>query len=106
MAGVFRMFSITNALYEFDRNHRTALPFICDGQRLKDAIMGYNIANIIDTCNATVVVLIGAAHATKAAVPRMLQKHREDDYAVILPKKIRKVIRLKLDDRVGDYIYY
>ena len=86
--------------------HASEFPFLCDGQRLRDSIMAYNIANAITVSNKTVVVLVGGTHAIRPAVPRMLQNHVSVDYAILLPATITEVLRRAPDRNIADYIWY
>jgi uncharacterized iron-regulated protein len=89
------------------RNYHTSeLPFLCDGQRLRDAIMAYNIAGFLKRNGHTVVVLTGVAHASKVAVPRMLQEHIDISYKVLLPDSIKVIIKREPDISVADYKWW
>jgi uncharacterized iron-regulated protein len=85
--------------------HTSGLPFLCDGQRLRDAVMAYNIFTILERQDFTVVVLAGAAHAVKAAVPGTLQKHREVSYRVLLPREFTTLLKREPDTTMADYIW-
>ncbi|MBI4849773.1 MAG: ChaN family lipoprotein [Nitrospirae bacterium] len=86
--------------------HQSGMPFICDGQRLRDAIMAFNISKILKDGNSTVVVLTGMMHASKIAVPLMLQKHGEVPFKTLMPARIRDMINREPDSQVADYIWY
>lgn len=86
--------------------HQSGMPFLCDGQRLRDTIMAYNIAEILKDKEVTVVVLVGIMHASKIAVPEILQKYTEVPYKVILPDAIRHVINREPDSNIADYVWY
>ncbi|MBI5056857.1 MAG: ChaN family lipoprotein [Nitrospirae bacterium] len=87
--------------------HQSGMPFLCDGQRLRDAIMAFNISKILNKDdNSTVVVLTGMMHASKIAVPHMLQKHVEVPFKSLMPAKIRDMINRDPDSQVADYIWY
>ncbi len=93
----------------FDRNreyHQSGLPYLCDGQRLRDTVMAYNIAKILEDAEATAVVLVGLMHASKIAVPDMLQEHRPIPYKVIMPYAIRQIINRQPDSNIADYVWY
>ncbi|UCH45148.1 MAG: ChaN family lipoprotein [Nitrospiraceae bacterium] len=85
--------------------HAASLPYLCDAQRLRDAIMAYNIAELTKN-NRKIVVITGVAHALKAAVPAFLAKHTRASIKVIVPEKIRYVIDKQADHNVTDYIWY
>lgn len=83
--------------------HSAQLYFLCDGQRLRDAVMAYNIASFIKGTDYTVVVITGVAHASKIAVPRMVQEHIDVSYKVLMPDSIRIIIKREPDIDVADY---
>ena len=68
--------------------------------------MAYNIAKAITVSNKTAVVLVGATHAIRPAVPRMLQNHVSVGYTILLPETINKVLRRAPDRNIADYIWY
>jgi uncharacterized iron-regulated protein len=84
-------------------SHTSSLPFLCDGQRLRDAIMAYNIASFLKENGFTMVVLTGVAHASKVAVPRMLQEHIDVSYKVLIPDSVKVIIKREPDISVADY---
>ena len=86
--------------------HISEFPFFCDGQRLRDAVMAFNIANAMRGNNYTVVVLAGVAHACKIAVPRMLASHINATYTVLLPEEVKYFIKKAPDINIADYIWY
>jgi uncharacterized iron-regulated protein len=90
-----------------ERNyHTTGLPFLCDGQRLRDAVMAYNVAAILENHDHTVVVLMGAAHALKVAVPRMLRNHMDVHYKVLMPEEFLSLLKNTPDQSMADYIWF
>lgn len=86
--------------------HASDLPFFCDAQRLRDAIMAFTIAQAIRGNNCTVVVLAGVAHSSKLAVPHMLENHGEITYSVLLPEAVKYFIGRAPDKNIADYIWY
>ena len=92
---------IVNSIY-----HASEFPFFCDGQRLRDAVMAFNIANAMRGNNYTVVVLAGVAHSSKIAVPRMLESHIGATYTVLLPEEVKYFIKRDPDKNIADYIWY
>jgi len=85
--------------------HAAEFPFLCDGQRLRDSVMAYHIANAMRGNNGTVVVLVGATHAMKIAVPRMLQSHDAVSSTVLMPESVTRIIRRPPDVDIADYIW-
>ena len=83
--------------------HSAQLLFLCDGQRLRDSIMAYNLAGFIKKHDYTIVVITGVAHASKVAVPRMLQEHVDVSYKVLMPDSIKIIIKREPDISVADY---
>jgi uncharacterized iron-regulated protein len=86
--------------------HESGLPFLCDGQRMRDAVIAFNIAAILKRGNATVVVLTGTAHAMKLAVPRQIKKHVTVSHKVLVPGSIRFMINRRLGPDMADYAWY
>lgn len=85
--------------------HAAEFPFLCNGQRLRDAIMAYNIAKAMRENIYTVVVLVGVAHALKVAVPRMLQNHADVGYTVLVPEAVKRIIRRPPDKNIADFTW-
>jgi uncharacterized iron-regulated protein len=92
---------LVNSIY-----HASELPFFCDGQRLRDSVMAFNIANAMRGNNYTVVVLAGVAHASRLAVPLMLENHIEATYTVLLPEEVKYFIKRTPDKNIADYVWY
>ena len=98
----------TDARYKeiIDRTYHAAeFPFLCDGQRLRDAVMAFNIARALRANNVTMVVLAGATHAMKIAVPQMLQRHIAVSSTVLMPGTVGRIIRRTPDKHIADYIW-
>jgi uncharacterized iron-regulated protein len=87
-------------------SHTAELPFFCDAQRVRDATMAYNLANILGMDDYAVVVLIGSAHASKIALPAMLLNHINIGYAVLMPRSFRTLTGGEIDAEMADYIWY
>ena len=86
--------------------HASNLPFLCEGQRLRDAVMAFHIAAILkDHEHTTVVVLLGAAHALKPAVPQMLAKHTDAGYKIVIPGEYFSLLTSKPDETMADFIW-
>jgi len=92
---------LVNSIY-----HASEFPFFCDGQRLRDAVMAFNISNAMRGNDYTVVVLAGVAHASKLAVPRMLESHTGATYTVLLPEEVKYFIKKTPDRNIADYLWY
>ena len=75
----------------------------CNVRRFKETVMAYNISRILEKEDYTVVVLIGASHAIKNAVPAMLEKHSNGNYTVLLPGKLSDFIQSPLSLEVADF---
>jgi len=75
----------------------------CNVRRFKETVMAYNISQILEKEDYTVVVLIGASHAIKKAVPAMLEKHSNDDYTVLLPGTLSDFIQSPLSSEMADF---
>ena len=87
-------------------SHVSEFPFFCDGQRLRDTVMAFNIAKAMRGNNYTVVVLAGVAHSSKIAVPRMLENQVGATYTVLLPEEVKYLIRRTPESDIADYIWY
>jgi uncharacterized iron-regulated protein len=86
--------------------HASEFPFFCQGQRLRDAVMAFTIAQAIRGNNYTVVVLAGVAHSSKIAVPRLLGNYGEITYTVLLPVEVKYLTRGHIDKNIADFIWY
>jgi len=86
--------------------HETGMPHLCDGQRMRDSVMAFNLSRIVLNSQSTVVVMLGLVHASKIAVPGMLQKHTEVDYVVLMPEGIKSISNRNPALDVADYIWY
>jgi uncharacterized iron-regulated protein len=95
-------------MYGFSRGrtyHGRPMEHLCDGQRLRDSIMAYNIAGILDGGEHAVVVMAGMAHSMRVAVPDMLRLYTDAPMLVILPDKVRMLTRKRPDTSVADVIW-
>ena len=92
---------LINSIY-----HASEFPFFCDGQRLRDSVMAYNIANALRGNNYTLVVIAGVAHSTKIAVPSILERQTGTTYSVLLPEEVKYFIKRTPDRDIADYIWY
>jgi uncharacterized iron-regulated protein len=85
--------------------HAAEFPFLCDGQRLRDSFMAYNISKALKKDNNAVIVLAGATHAMKPAVPHLLSNLTRVGYKVLLPASIQRVIKRPPDINIADFIW-
>jgi uncharacterized iron-regulated protein len=86
--------------------HSNKMTFLCNGQRLRDTYMAYNIAKILEDNDSIVVVIVGIAHAVKVAVPQILNQYKPLPYKVILPEGVKRILERRLDTGITDYIWY
>jgi uncharacterized iron-regulated protein len=86
--------------------HDTQMPFLCEGQRLRDSIMAYNISRILRREEITVVVLAGAAHVAEPVLPRLLSNHVDVSYSVLMPEMIRNILDRTPETQFADYFLY
>ena len=86
--------------------HEAELPYLCDAQRLGDAVMAYNIADFLRRNDLTMVVLLGAAHASKIGVPKMLRNHLDAGSTVLLPDSFGSLTGREVGADLADYIWY
>lgn len=86
--------------------HFVQRPNFCDSQRISDALMAYRLARYIaPRRHTTLVVLLGAAHASKIAVPSLLRRYLPVEVKVLLPAEFRELIGRDISDRMADYIW-
>ncbi len=79
--------------------------YFCEAQLVWDNIMAINILNYINrNPDAVVVVLTGAGHAQKVAVPRQIRSRSAWPYAVILPEVPGKIDAETISKKEADYI--
>ncbi len=86
--------------------HQSGMPFLCEAQRLRDAVMAYNVSRVLQKNNSTVVVMVGLVHAAKVAVPNMLQQHVAVDYVVLMPEEIKTITNKNPALDIADFIWY
>lgn len=73
---------------------------------MRDATMAYHLMDVLAREEATVVVLIGSAHASKFVVPHMLLNHLTVNEAVLMPRGFRELAGKDIDAGSADYIWY
>lgn len=93
-------------LFEPRIAHVAGLPFLCDAQLLRDTLMAYNIAGILERGRFTVVALVGSAHALRMAVPRILTQYYDVSSQVLMSKTFAELLYPGLDAGIADYIWY
>ena len=86
--------------------HTTGMPHLCDAQRLRDAVMTYNVAKLMLDGNYPVVVLTGVTHAAKPAMPGMLKDYTDLPYKVLLPRNVSQIVHREPDLNIADYLWY
>lgn len=90
--------------------HEEKLPYLCEAQRLRDTIMAYSLMEIIDKNESPVIVLLGAAHASKIAVPKIfsdLQSPGEKQrFVVLMPAIFKSFAGRELETDLADYIWF
>ncbi len=86
--------------------HTKQLPFLCDAELLRDTLMAYNIAGILERGRFTVVALVGSAHALRAAVPRVLRQYYSENSTVLMPGAFAVLISREPNTSMADYIWY
>jgi len=86
--------------------HTSGMPYLCDAQRLRDAVMTYNVARLMVDGNYTVVVITGVTHAAKLAMPGMLKNYTSHPYKVLLPLNISNIVHREPDLNIADYLWY
>jgi len=86
--------------------HTTGMPYLCDAQRIRDAVMAYNVAKLMVDGNYTVVVLTGVTHAAKLAMPGMLKNYTALPYKVLVPRNVSQIVHREPDLNIADYLWY
>jgi len=86
--------------------HMKKLPFLCDAELLRDTLMAYNIAGILEKGRFTVVALVGSAHALRVAVPGVLRQYYNENSKVLMPGVFAVLISREPDASMADYIWY
>lgn len=86
--------------------HGSKMPFFCEAQLLRDSLMAYHIAGVLGRGNFTVVALVGATHALKMAVPKILINNYNVKSAVLMSKQFVDIISPELKGDIADYIWY
>ncbi len=93
-------------LFEPRIAHVAGLPFLCDAQLLRDTVMAYNIAGIIERGRFTVVALVGSAHALRMAVPRILTQYYDVSSQIFMSGAFTELLYPEPDAGIADYIWY
>jgi len=79
---------------------------LCDAERLRDMAMARNIARyLMEGDGRILVVVAGAAHATREAVPRFLQDYISVSLVVLLPESFGGFAKHTLDIHSADYTW-
>jgi uncharacterized iron-regulated protein len=86
--------------------HVSEMPYLCDAQRVRDAVMAYNVSKLMVDRNYTVIVLTGVLHAAKLAVPEMLKNYTTLPYKVLMPRKVSHIVNRGPDLKIADYLWY
>jgi uncharacterized iron-regulated protein len=87
--------------------HEMRMPFICDAQRMSDAFMAEKLAAVVRNDGRSVVVaVIGAAHASKLAVPQIFSGFEAVPYKVLLPAGFGRLLEGGGGNELADYIWY
>ncbi len=86
--------------------HSSKMPFFCDAQLLRDSMMAYHIAGILEKGDFTVVALVGSTHALKMAVPRILFSYYNVRSVVLMSKEFMDMISPGMNGEIADYVWY
>ncbi len=77
---------------------------VCNIRRFKEAFMAYNIASNLAANDYTIVVILGALHAIKSAVPDMLERQTgERRFTVMMPDNVKLLTGRSLSVGQADY---
>jgi uncharacterized iron-regulated protein len=88
-----------------DGYHQDDHAYLCDAQRLRDTVMAYNIAALLEENEKTVVVFTGLVHAAKPAVPKIVQGYMPVTATVVLPGTSEDLFSDGVDAETADYIW-
>lgn len=92
--------------YLVNLNHRQGnFNKMCDTQRFREAFMAWRIVDYLRSSEDTMIVLTGSAHAQKNAIPAMLRRHGEQNYAVLLPYNFSDILQANVTLREGDFVW-
>lgn len=86
--------------------HGRDFPYFCEAQRYVDSVMALHLAGLLRRGESTVVVLAGAAHAARAALPSLLSRHRAVDSVVLLPARFLEMLQGTAGGNIADYLWY
>ena len=87
-------------------NHSGDFSRICDVRRFREAVMAYNISTLLKGGDYTLVVMVGAIHAIKIAVPSMLERHDEKvKCAIMLPSRLNRLTGMISGLEEADYTW-
>lgn len=88
------------------RGHGENLQDLCNAQRLRDTVMAYHIAGAFASRGGTIVVLVGAAHAARVAVPRILKENYALRSRVLIPGDFRGIGGGGRSSGIADFLWY
>ena len=84
--------------------HSGELLEVCNIRRFREAFMAYNIASNMIANDYTIVVMLGALHAIKSAVPDMLERQTgERRFTVMMPDNVKLLTGRSLSVEQADY---
>jgi uncharacterized iron-regulated protein len=77
----------------------------CEAQLVWDSVMAVNaIEHVKKNPNAVVVILCGAGHAQKGAIPRQIRERSDLPHVVLLPEVPEILTRATVSDEDADYL--
>lgn len=86
--------------------HGENLQYLCDAQRLRDTVMAYHVAHAFESRGGTIVVLVGAAHAARIAVPRILEENFALKSTVLITGDFRGIRGVVVSPDIADFLWY
>lgn len=91
--------------YWGELGHKIAFERLCDIQRFKDAFMAYQISQVLQQPDSTVVVLAGSLHALKNAIPAMIARHGWEHSLVMTTRELSRLTQTPLTEEHSDLVW-
>jgi uncharacterized iron-regulated protein len=80
--------------------------YFCEAQLVWDNIMAVNsVAYLNSNPESVMVLMAGAAHVRKQAVPNQMRKRQDISYTVILPEVPGNIDRETVDGTDADFLF-
>lgn len=99
--------SYTKSMQTFwgELNHKSDFTTICNMRRFREAVMAFNLAEYLEKNDHTVVVILGAFHAVRTAVPEILKRHGSYGETVLIPASLAHLTGDKISPKLADFTW-